>query len=304
MINTYKYDNETWIDIDRGTGDEIREVMEKYNIHPLVARELTGVTRKPLIEFHNGYIFCILHFPAWKHTHGEEQNQEVDFIIGRDLLITARYDTIDALHKFGKSLQVKEILEKEHKDISSHTVFFGMLRELYSGLLDELEYIEDVTDDIESKIFKGRERDMVVSISEISRTLLDFKRVTDSHREILEVLRRQGETIFGKSFAGEIEIITLDYLKINTTIRADLEVLRELRDTNDSLLSTKQNEIMKQLTVLGAVVLPLSIITQLFGMSIHTFPLVDNPNAFWIILTMMFAVALCTLIYARHKKWI
>jgi len=304
MINTYKYDGEIWVDIDHGTGDEIREIVDKYNIHPLIARELTGTTRKPLIEFHNNYIFCIMHFPAWKHTHGEEQNQEVDFIIGKDLLITARYDTIDALHKFGKTLEVKEILEKTHKDISSHTIFFGMLRELYSGLLDELEYIEDMTDDIESKIFKGRERDMVVSSSEMTRTLLDFKRVTDSHREMLEALHHHGEMIFGKSFASEIETITLDYLKINSTIKSNLEVLRELRDTNDSMLSTKQNEIMKQLTILGAVVLPLTIISQLFGMSIHYFPLEDNPNAFWIILTMMCAVALVTIVYARHKKWI
>jgi magnesium transporter len=81
-------------------------------------------------------------------------------------------------------------------------------------------------------------------------------------------------------------------------------MLRELRDTNDSLLSTKQNEIMKQLTVLGAVVLPLTIICQVFGMSIRYFPLSDNPKAFWIILVMMFATALVTLVYARHKKWI
>ena len=81
-------------------------------------------------------------------------------------------------------------------------------------------------------------------------------------------------------------------------------MLHELRDTNNSLLSTKQNETMKQLTVLGAVVLPLTIICQLFGMSIHNFPLINNPNAFWIILTMMCSVALITLVYAKHKKWI
>ena len=96
----------------------------------------------------------------------------------------------------------------------------------------------------------------------------------------------------------------LEYLKINSAVKSNLEILRELRDTNDSLLSAKQNEIMKQLTVLGAVVLPLTIIAQLFGMSIKYFPMVDNPNAFWIIVTMMCAVALCTLVYARHKKWI
>jgi magnesium transporter len=304
MITTHKYDGETWVDIDSGTPDEIRQVMDTYKIHPLLARELSGSDRKARVEFYGDYIYCILHFPAFKHSHGKEINQEVDFIIGRNILVTGRYDTIDSLHKFAKSLEVKEVLEKEHVDISGHFIFLGLLRELYQGLFDELSHIEDLTEDITRKIFQGRERDMVVAISEVTRTLLDFKKVTDLHHDVLDTLFHRGRAIFGEDFSRGIETIMLDYLKINSAIKNNLEMLRELRDTNDSLLSTKQNEIMKQLTVLGAVVLPLTIIAQLFGMSIRTFPLVDNPNAFWIILTMMCAVALCTLIYARHKKWI
>ena len=303
MINTYKYDGETWVDIDHGTPEEIHKIMDTYKIHPFVARELTTTTRKPRIEFHENYIYCILHFPAWKHSHAKEPHQEVDFIIGKDLLITARYDTIDALHKFSKTLEVKEVLEKDHSDTGTHIIFIGMLKELYNGLFDELAYIEDLTENITAQIFKGNERKMVVSISEVTRTLLDFKRITDLHRDILDSLHEHGETIFGKTFAHSIEIITLDYLKINTTIRSNLEILRDLRETNNSMLSTKQNEIMKQLTVLGAVILPLTIISQLFGLSIHNFPLMNNPNAFWIILTMMCTVALITLVYMRHKKW-
>lgn len=303
MINTYKYDNETWVDINSGTPEEIREIMDKYKIHPLVARELTSSTRKPRIEFHDGYIYCILHFPAWKHSHAREANQEVDFIVGKDLLITARYDNIDALHKFSKTLEVKEILEKEKSDGGTHVIFIAMLRELYSGLFEEIENIEDLIEEITGQIFHGKEREMVRSISEITRTLLEFKRAMDMHKEVLEALHFHGGTVFGKTFSKNIEVITLDYLKINSTIKASLEILHELRDTNNSMLSTKQNETMKKLTVLGAILLPMTIIVQIFGMSIHTFPLENNPNAFWIILTLTFTVALVTLIYMRHKKW-
>jgi magnesium transporter len=275
-----------------------------YKIHPLIARELSGGDRKARVEFRGNYIYCVMHFPAWKHSHEKEINQEVDFIIGRDVLITGRYDTIDAMHKFAKSLEVKEVLEKEHPDISGHFIFIGLLNELYAGLFDELAHIEDLTEEITRKIFQGRERDMVVAISEVTRILLDFKKVTDLHHDVLDTLFHRGRAFFGDDFGKSIEAVMLDYLKMGSAIRSNLEMLRELRDTNNSLLSAKQNEIMKQLTVLGAVVLPLTIIAQLFGMSIKYFPLADNPNAFWIILTMMCAVALCTLVYARHKKWI
>ncbi len=228
MINTHKYNGETWIDVDNGTAEEIHSLMDKYGIHPFIAKELSSSTPKPRIEFHDKYIYCILHFPVFKHTHSEGKSQEIDFVIGRDALITARYDTNDALHRFSKELEVNEILDKDgdKKKAHDHVVFMRMLRELYNSLFEELEYIEDITEDITSNIFKGREKDMVVSISEVTRTLLDFKRITDLHHKILESLRDHGERVFGEIFAHEVDSIIVDYLRINTTIRSNLEMLR------------------------------------------------------------------------------
>ena len=263
MIETHTLNGETWIDIDHGTPEEIHSLMDKYNIHPFVAKELTAATPKARVEFHDEYMYCILHFPAWKHTH-TEQNQEVDFIIGRDTLITARYDTIDALHKLGKDLEVHEVLDKsETIEKHTHIIFMKMLRELYSSVFEELESIEDTIQDITGKIFKEKEREMVVSISEITRTLLDFKRVTDLHHEILEALKHRGQEIFGDRFAHEMEVIILDYLKINTTIKSNLEMLRELRETDDSLLSAKQNETIKRFTIIGSILIVLGIIVTI-----------------------------------------
>ncbi len=228
MINTHTYGGETWVDIDSGTPEEIHGIMDTYHIHPFVAKELTSVTPKPRVEFHKDYIYCIMHFPAWKHTHGKDKNQEVDFINGKDTLITARYDTIDAFHKLGKDLEVDEILygSEKNKDVSknsdkkkyTHFIFTTMLRGLYTSLFEELEYVDDMTEAITSKIFKGKEREMVARISEVTRTLLNFKRVTDMHREILETLRSRGIEMFGENFGYDLESIILDYTKINTTI--------------------------------------------------------------------------------------
>ena len=265
-INIYKFDQETWIDIDHGTPEEIHGIMNTYNIHPFVAKELTSATPKPRVEFHDKYIYCILHFPAFKHTHSEgDENQEIDFIIGQDAIITARYDTIDALHKFGKDLEVQEVLEKgDHKYSHSHIIFMKMLHSLYAGIFEELESIEDSIEKITSEIFKKKEREMVVSISEITRTLLEFKRVTDLHKEILEALKHRGQEIFGYEFSNEMDSIILDYLKINTTIKSNLDMLKELRDTDNSLLTAKQNETIKRLTVIGAILFIISIMVALF----------------------------------------
>jgi magnesium transporter len=269
MIRTYKLKSETWVDIDNGTIEEIHQLMNEHNIHPFVAQEMTTVTPKPRIEFHDEYIYCILHFPVWKHTHSKkiesDKNQEVDFIIGRDTLITARYDTIDALHKLGKDLEVQEVLEKNDTPTQHpHTIFVKMLRGLYISVFEELAYIEDTVENITAEIFKNKEREMVVSISEVTRTLLDFKRVMDLHHEILEAIQSRGKEIFGDVFAHEMQAIILDYQKINTTIKSNMEMVHELRHTDNSLLTAKQNETIKILTLVGAVLTVLFIIISIF----------------------------------------
>jgi magnesium transporter len=133
---------------------------------------------------------------------------------------------------------------------------------------------------------------------------LEFKKTTDLHHDILDSLFHRGRALFGDEFSRIIESIMLDYLKINSAIKNNLESLRELRDTNNSMLSTKQNETMRQLTVMGFITLPLSLIAWIFAMRTEGMPLITNPNAFWIVLTIMATVAIITLVYAWHKKWL
>lgn len=305
MIDTYNINNETWIDVDTGSVEEINDLMNTYGIHPFVAKELSSATRKPLIELHDEYVYFILHFPAFKHSHGVDSNQEVDFIVKKNLLITARYDTIDALHKFSKTLEVQEVLDKNSKklDLQPHDIFFGLLRELYRGMGDELDAIEDITDDITNRIFAGSEREMVIQLSLVTRTLLEFKREIDLHREVLDSLHQYGKKIFGNEFGQTMEEILIEYLKLNSSIHSELDMLRELRETNNSLLTSKQNETVKQLTIIGALVLPLNLITSFFGMNLPGMPIINHPYAFWIVLVFMITSVVLTLTYIRHKKW-
>ena len=109
--------------------------------------------------------------------------------------------------------------------------------------------------------------------------------------------------MFGETFSTDMELIVLEYLKINITIKSNLETLRELRETNDSLLTAKQNEVMKQLTVMGFVILPLNLIAWIFAMRTEGMPLVTNPNGFWIVIGIMVTASAITMAYARHRKW-
>ncbi|MEK7590036.1 MAG: CorA family divalent cation transporter [Patescibacteria group bacterium] len=302
MLTKYTHKNITWIDLESPTKEEVRKVMEEYSIHPTVAEELLLPTMKPRVDMHDNFIYLILHFPAFKHTHKHQQNQEIDFIVGKNFIVTTRYDTIDPLHKFSKVFEANSILDKS--DIGTHAgfVFFFMIKKLYKSLEHELEYINDALETIEEDIFKGREKEMVVSLSIVSRDLLNFKQAMRTHEEVLNSFDEISTEFFGKNFTHHSKSIISEYYRVNSLIGSHSDSLGELRQTNDSLLSAKQNEVMKTLTIMALVTFPFSLIATIFGMNTKFLPLVGLPNDFWIVIGIMFTLTSIMFIFFKSKK--
>lgn len=279
--------------------------MEEFQLPVSVSEELFLPTMKPRVEFYeDSVIYLILHFPAFRHTHAGEQNQEVDFVIGKNFLITTRYDTIDPLHKFSKIFEVNNILDKSAIGDNVGELFFHMIRKLYKSLEHELGYMHDALRDIESKIFSGKEREMVVELSRISRALINFKHAVSLHNEVLESFEIAARRFFGEAYSYHIHSILGEYYRIDNGITINMDTLHELRETNNSMLSTKQNEIMKNLTIMAFVTIPLSLIAALFDMGATATPIVGHPFDFWILLSIMAGLALLFVGYFYYKKWL
>src|SRR3989344_341711 len=99
MRSEYKHNGMTWVDLESPTRQEIADIVEQFNVHEVVAEELLLPSRKPRVELYPKYMFVILHFPALRHSH-KTLEQEVDFVVGQDFIISVHYDTVDPLHKF------------------------------------------------------------------------------------------------------------------------------------------------------------------------------------------------------------
>ena len=304
MTSRYKYKKITWIDLESPTQEEVRALMQEFDIHPLVANELLSPTVRPKVDLYDNLIYLILHFPAFQHSHGQRPEQEVDFLIGKDFIITTHYTMIDTLHEFSKVFEVKSIIDKSH--ISSHAgfVFFYIAKELYRSLALELDYINIAMQEAEENIFKGRERDMVGEISRINKNLLGFKQSIRLHKEVLSSLEVAGTRFFGEKFSYYLSAISGEYYKIASHLEGNRETILELRNTNDSLLSTKQNEVMKILTIMAFVTFPLSLIAAIFGMNTAHIPIVGTPGDFWIVMGIMGFATFLMFLYFKRKKWI
>jgi magnesium transporter len=304
MISRYTYKKLVWVDVQSPTQDEVRQLMDEFGVHPLVADELLAPTLRPKVDLYPDSIYLILHFPTISHNHDGGRDQEIDFVVGKDFLITTHYDHIDSLHEFSKIFEVGSILNKANFGNHAGYILFHIMRELYKMLDRELDHINHDFGDIEAKIFSGKERDMVTAISRVNRDLINFKQTLRPHKEVLESFEHAGVKFFGETFSFHLHALVGDYYKVSSALDGHRETLLELRRTNDSLLTTKTNETMKFLTVMAFFTFPLSLVAAIFGMHAGGTPIIDGANGFWVILSLLSAAAISMFALFKYKKWI
>ncbi|MBU4057378.1 hypothetical protein KJ828_00235, partial [Patescibacteria group bacterium] len=200
--------------------------------------------------------------------------------------------------------EVNSVLEKGEMGEHAGFLFYHMINRIYRFISDEIEYNSAKLKKIEEDIFKGKEKEMVREISETGRVLLDFKQAMIPHGEILKSFEGIALNFFGKNFTYPAKSIMSEQYKIIKNIEKNKEVLEELRETNNSLLSTKQNEIMKTLTIMAFITFPLTLLASLFGMNTVYNPILGLQNDFWIVIGSMSVLASIFFVFFKYKKWL
>lgn len=305
MLTRHTRKGVTWIDMESPTRQELQDVMTEFNIDARIEEEIISPTPYPLVVSSARYLYLILHFPT-TDPRGGAKNQEIDFIVGKDFMITARYEVIDSIHNLHKVFEAEELLGLPAKQADAEGLLERVLRHLYAALSEETEQIARMLERIENDIFSGKERETVQNLSKVSRVLLRFDTTLTRHSDPLSSFLDQLATpeFFGKDFKQHIAHVEAERTHAASLVGNYRAVTNELRKTNDSLLSTKQNDIVTRLTIMAFVTFPLTVITGLFGMNTVYTPIVDSPFGFWMIVGLMFVSVFLFVAYFRLRKWL
>ncbi len=303
MLSRHEHNGLVWIDLESPSRDEVQDLIDRFHIAPLVADELLLPSTKPRAELADTYLYLVFHFPALRHSH-RTREQEVDFVVGHNFVITAHYDTVDPLHKFSKVFDVNAVLDKSPIGDHAGHLFFAMLKKLYKAVEHEVEFVRHDISIIEEHIFAGHEVKMVTAISRVSRDLLNLLQVVEPHRDILRQLETDGAKFFGADFSPYLRALSDEYYRVHNHITRSNDFIHELRATNDSLLTTKQNEVMKTLTVITAVAAPLALIAGLFGISSQFVPIINTHQGFWFVLGLMTLIAGAIVWVFKRENWL
>ncbi len=318
MLHTYTYKNLTWIDAESPSEAEIIGLIKQYSIHSLVGEDLLSEYSRPRIERYPDYIYMVLRVPIRLKNEQQKRrglkktlrnftviDKEIDFVIGRNFMISAHKGSIPPLDNFARVFETDAIIAKETLGEHAGLIFYYLMKKIYAHLENDLEDLRDSLMAAEAGIFDGNERRMVEVLSNISRELIDLKQSSRVHKEIIDMFGPMAQGFFGQEYKFRYaDDIIKHYDKLHELTGNNRELLNDLRETNDSLLSTKQNEIMQTLTIIASIIFPLELVTGIFSMNTAYTPIVGGTHDFVIIMGILFGITVAMLVYFKYKRWV
>jgi magnesium transporter len=305
MIARYSYRGLTWVDLESPSREEVALLVEEFSLPATVGEELVTSTLRSKVDLYDDCMYLILHFPVAVTEKEKNSEQEVDFVIGKNFLITARYELIDPVQQFAKAFETSSFGTQENNMNRAGFVFMEMMKRFYQTSLHELEEFGREINDIEHRIFDNEEGAMVKQISRMSRKLLDFKQALRFHSDILHSYELSSARFFGDEYSYYASVITAEFNKVQSLLESQRDTILELQRTNDSLLSTRSNDIMKTFTILTFVMVPLTLITGIFGMNTNSdLVFIQNTKDFFFVIGAMVIVGIIMFLFFRFRKWL
>ena len=294
----------TWIDIQDPTKEDVKYLKEKFDFHPLVLEELLPPSHRPKVDAYEDYLYMIFYYPIFSKEKRETRPRELDIIVTKDAMITSHYHSLLPLKALFDRCNLYPQAKKNYMSRSSGYLLYHLVNGLWKSCLTKLVRIGDRLDKIEKEMFAGKEKEMVLEISLVKTDIINFWRIIEPQREIPESLAQEGETFFGEKLSHYFSDILGTFGQVWNSLKTYKETILALEDTNQSLLSSKINEIMKILTIFSVIFLPLTLLASIWGMNITDMPFTDSSLGFWTILVMMVVLISVMIISFRRKKWL
>ena len=293
----------TWINIERPTEKETEYLAQNYPFHPLDLDDCLSRIQRPKIDEYKDYLFLVFHFPVFSKEARATTPSQLSVFIGQKYLITLHKGELKPLVKLFKECQIDEESRREVFGQGSSYLLYRIVDRLVDYCLPILNKIVDNIESVEDNIFSDRIRDTVKEISILRRDIISFRRIIWPMRAVIgslePKLRRFAKMDMAVYFGDTVDHVD----KIWDALDEYKEVIEGLNDTHNSLATHRTNEVMRMLTIIGTILLPLIVVASIYGMNI---PLpFQNSNFALLLLFIVTLVVIGGMLYFfRRQRWI
>ncbi len=299
------YNAITWTNVSKATGNDIEQLRQQFPFfHPLDLEDCLSAIERPKIDEYESYLFIVMHFPVFNKATRRLARAEVDIFVGRGFLVTVSDGTLKPLIEEFDNCEKDDGIRGQFMGRGSYYLLYLLIDDLVDYCFPILDKENHNVLDIEERIFDVNAREMVREISIVRRNLLNFRSTIKPQMKIITSLERKD----WEFLRGDLEVYWGDVsdhiVQIWERLEDLWEVVEGLSTTLESLTSQRINEVMKILTIFSVIMLPLSVISGIYGMNLRQLPLASHPLSFVIIIGIMASIVVGMLAYFNREGWL
>ncbi|MDB5095863.1 MAG: magnesium transporter CorA family protein [Cyanobacteria bacterium RYN_339] len=302
-IQKIEYKGVTWIDIPQPTVMDIEYLRQNFPFHPLDIEDLLGNLQRPKLDEYDDYLFLVVHMPVFDKARRVTAASEVNLFVGPDYLVSLHKGELWPIAKLFDSVKSSERLQAENLGNGPGYLLYKLIDKLVDNCFPLVYKIERNVQEIETKIFESKVRETVFELSVIRRDIIAFRRIIKPQIPVISRLEYLKSRIINEELEIYFSDISDHLGKIWDSLD-DLKTITEsLNDTHTSLTSYQTSEVMKVLTTISVIMLPLTLISGIFGMNVRV-PGEGTVHAFWLILGLMVFVVVGMVVFFRRRGWL
>lgn len=291
-----------WVDLMNPSPEEGRQILrDVFKFHELAVEDAVSALQFPKVESYGDYLYLILHridFAAREHCF---QTHDVDFFLGPNYLVTIHTGDSRSIE------QISNVCERNSLALGEGVA--ALLHRIIDAMVDnyrpEIEALGERLDDLEVKVFESSNASLAKDILNFKKDVASLRRVVQPQRDVVGRLARREFPFIDEQIAYRFRDVHDHLVRIADESMFYQDRITSLLDANLATVSNQLNSIMKILTVIATVFMPLTFITGLYGMN------VDLPHfglggvaMFWVLMGIMTTVVAVMLYYFRDRGWI
>jgi magnesium transporter len=290
-----------WVDFDQPTEQEARILTDVFHFHELSVEDALSEIHHPKIESYGGYLYVILHGIDFKAREHYFQTRDIDFFLGQRYLVTVHPGVSRSIGKVGELCSRNAHLLAEGPVALMHRIVDTMV----DNYRPEVDQLNDRLDRLEREVFQHPQAALAKRILDFKRDISSLRRVVLPQRDVVGRLARREFTSISEQMSYRFRDVYDHLVRLTDEAVFFQDRVTSLLDAHLASVSNQLNGIMKILTLISTIFLPLTVLTGLYGMNVRLPHLPGGDEAqFWWVMAIMGTMSGSMLYYFRRQHWI
>ena len=279
---------------------KLAELGRKFNLHPLILEDILNTDQRPKVDAYEGYIYFVARFFRYDPTNRVTSSDQVSLVLGRNFVLTFQERRTGSFDPVRERLWADRGMARKG---GADYLAYSLLDIIVDRYFIVLEQIGDACESLEEALLQQPSADILHGIHKLKRESMELRRAIWPIREVVNALIRNDSGFFQPATLPYLRDVYDHTVHLIESLESVRDLLTGMLDIYLSSVSNRLNEIVKVLTILSSIFIPLTFIAGVYGMNFENMPELRQPWGYFAILALMAAVAGSLIFYFKRKKW-